>query len=768
MVNSVQLSGPILALATGESSENANVDKLYSDLVAAGVLREGVSAVAVKRVLYHGIKASSQAGTLTCSVSYVYSELNRIGLLKEGTTEENIVTAFSVSGKIQPRQAAASAAGTELATASDRPAVEHTLNRIEQSAYSSAMGQLTTGLQSYDYPGLFNELLGHLYFSHGCIHMSPSDTSALALIAPEGLIRDVKPVTEGLDAATASALASTPQLSAVIFEKGLDAVATEWSQAQEVVLEIYTKADVSKIIVRVDGQMYAQINISGGPPMEYYVPIGSDSRGIPQYDTALAGRSNAGRFSLMYVTDHYRSQTYAFTTAIPQGAELLRTGSGWVWVGDDGTQQTISPFIANELELLSYAPPPGQRIVIRKAENGQIEYTYKSSISEEVTEENVGLGRIKIELGTVTYKTFPPAIAESIIQDFNFANYPAYTQISQNSGSTCWMLEEPQTNPAKVDRKSAAKLNSTLSTNFVYYDVEKNGDGNVVSAKWGSNDFSNWVFVFEKNGARSGEVIHSTPTIDSDLRMITDIASSIMVNGWQSTFKSTDTAGRKLRFNQSCNHFLSDFAQNPAATSKDINETYIAYYKLFHGVPYENLRDFEQWAIPLEQVAAHKLVTNYIATGRWDASILNVEEKAALDQANVDGTRGGGLVLSETATKRITGIYFSMYEKSNIIQKYSDQYVLLFSKKGELETQGRKLNEALTNFGISTANYAERREIVNALLTGRLQYQNLTQNEIALQIAEFYNIDDLTSIIRPDVTATDGASAAGSLINGTF
>jgi hypothetical protein len=186
MVNPVGQGNTILLLSGGTRSENANVDQLSADLLAAGIIQEGVSSAAVKRVVYGAVVRGKQGNGFSCSVSYLYSELNRFALLAEGVEEADLASALSARGTLQSHPAP----GTSMSEGgpdSPNALTAYHISGLSPAAFNQGLGQLTTGISGFDYPTLFNDLLGHLYFSHGCIHMSPMDTSALVLRSQFGL-----------------------------------------------------------------------------------------------------------------------------------------------------------------------------------------------------------------------------------------------------------------------------------------------------------------------------------------------------------------------------------------------------------------------------------------------------------------------------------------------------------------------------------------------------------------------------------------------------
>ncbi|MFC1540421.1 hypothetical protein ACFL4J_00095 [Candidatus Margulisiibacteriota bacterium] len=237
--------------------------------------------------------------------------------------------------------------------------------RIRQAVKGEVKGldlNIVEALNKYNFGVLLNEILGDLYKSHGCMHVSPRNSVFLFELLPVGARMKVYKYSERV---SQEALAKIPSLADLVdFEADLDKLKEKFASTREVQVAVYPYS--GDWIIYVKDRPLARLRIRGGPQTKFYLLQGRDKDGKPVFEDHLAYPTSPGDYYIFRKTEHYLSNIYHDQTVIPMGGTISwrEDKDKWIFQDKNGNWKDMPKMVAADL-----ARPPAER-----------EYTYYDTV----------------------------------------------------------------------------------------------------------------------------------------------------------------------------------------------------------------------------------------------------------------------------------------------------------------------------------------------------------------------------------------------------
>ncbi|MFA5113889.1 MAG: L,D-transpeptidase [Candidatus Margulisiibacteriota bacterium] len=206
-------------------------------------------------------------------------------------------------------------------------------------------------LNEYNFGLILNDILGDLYKSHGCIHVSPRNSYFLYEILPLGAEMVVHPYTDRL---SAEAIAAVPPLANLVnYAEDLEKLKAAFADRKAVRIDVYPSSGFW--LVSLDGKPFARLAVKGGAQKVMQMVMSRDAKGRPVFEAALAYPTSPGRFRILKRTTNYVSNLYRDTTIIPMGGEIVSRGDHWSFQDSTGQWRDLPASVADDLNKPSEA-----------------------------------------------------------------------------------------------------------------------------------------------------------------------------------------------------------------------------------------------------------------------------------------------------------------------------------------------------------------------------------------------------------------------------
>lgn len=184
-----------------------------------------------------------------------------------------------------------------------------------------------SALNDYNFGLLLNEILGDLYKSHGCLHVSPRYSLFLYDLLPIGTKIFIHEYSQKTSEET---WANVPYLSQLAdFQEDLDKLKGKFLATSEVEVEVFPS--IGLWVIKLQNQPLAKLRVKGGPQAKMYLVQGRDEKGRPIFEDHLAYPTTSGTFYVFKKAKDYKSNIYADITAIPMAREIKRFKNEWVY-----------------------------------------------------------------------------------------------------------------------------------------------------------------------------------------------------------------------------------------------------------------------------------------------------------------------------------------------------------------------------------------------------------------------------------------------------
>ncbi|MFA4843981.1 MAG: hypothetical protein WC632_03410 [Candidatus Margulisiibacteriota bacterium] len=224
-------------------------------------------------------------------------------------------------------------------------------NALRALIRSAAAGEKTgvalasvKALNNYNFGLLLNEMLGDLYKSHGCFHVSPLNVYILNKTLPVGTRITVRPFADQAD----PALSKLPLLASLVnFTDDFSRLAEQFADPAATKVVIFPGSRLWVIYLKE--VPFARMKIESGFRAKVNILQGRDKQGRPLFEKEIAYPSPPGTFYVLKKLTNYVSNLYYDTTIVPQGAQLKRAGDKWVFQDENGRWRNAPDVIQDDL-----------------------------------------------------------------------------------------------------------------------------------------------------------------------------------------------------------------------------------------------------------------------------------------------------------------------------------------------------------------------------------------------------------------------------------
>ncbi|MFH1387213.1 MAG: hypothetical protein ABIH50_06075 [bacterium] len=223
------------------------------------------------------------------------------------------------------------------------------VEQVRKAAKGEVQGldlNIVDALNKYNFGVLLNEILGDLYKSHGCLHVSPRNMVFLYSLLPVGAQMKVYQYSDRI---SPEALAAIPYLANMVnFEGDLEKLKEQLAVTREVQVAVYP-ATGDWLIYR-NSEPFARLTIRGGPQTKFYLLQGRDKQGKPQFESHLAYPTTPGNYYIFQKVENYVSNIYHDQTIIPMGGTIKWEKGKWIFQDKEGKWKDLPGAVAFDLK----------------------------------------------------------------------------------------------------------------------------------------------------------------------------------------------------------------------------------------------------------------------------------------------------------------------------------------------------------------------------------------------------------------------------------
>lgn len=276
------------------------------------------------------------------------------------------------------------------------------MRQLIKQALSEEAGALefhsVRALNEYNFGLLLDEILGDLYKSHGCLHVTPRDSFFLYSLLPVNTRIVVYDYSKNIEEYM---LEQIPYLTTMVnVKEDLDGLKEKFKRDEDVKIAVYPLSGIWLIYIK--DQPFAKLRVKGGPKQKYYQMLGRDEKERPVFEEHLAYPTTPGIFYVYKSMENYISNLYYQTTVIPMGGVIKKEGERWLFTDIKGNPGAVP----NEVLADIYRP---------EAERGYKYYDPVTNASGEVVEMKWGshpFGRYALQTLKAN-KTLSPELIHS-------------------------------------------------------------------------------------------------------------------------------------------------------------------------------------------------------------------------------------------------------------------------------------------------------------------------------------------------------------------
>lgn len=222
------------------------------------------------------------------------------------------------------------------------------VKKIRQAVKGETQGlnlNIVAALNNYNFGILLNEILGDLYKSHGCMHVSPRNAVFLYQLLPVGSRMKVYQYSEKV---SQEAISSVPWLADLVnFEDDLAKLQEKFATTAEVKVAVHPFS--GDWIVYLKEEPFARLRIRGGPQAKFYQLQGRTKDNKPIFENHLAYPTTPGNYWIFRKVENYLSNIYHDQTIIPMGGVIKRNKDKWIFQDKKGQWKDIPKAIAADL-----------------------------------------------------------------------------------------------------------------------------------------------------------------------------------------------------------------------------------------------------------------------------------------------------------------------------------------------------------------------------------------------------------------------------------
>ncbi len=223
---------------------------------------------------------------------------------------------------------------------------EKVLGLIEDTKAGRLKLSCIDAFNDFNFCKLENQILGNLYKSHGCLHVSPVNARLLNEILVVGSLVEIKSYDDSYSENDEKA----PRLIDLVdFKPDLAQVKASLKSKNDVKTVVYPGKGIYVIYLR--GQPYASLQVTVGTKNKMYMFQYRDARGYPVFDDNLAGPTPAGKLFVFKKVENYISNTYREQTSIPMGAVIKNVSGKWMFKVSGNTWRPVPSVVSKDIQL---------------------------------------------------------------------------------------------------------------------------------------------------------------------------------------------------------------------------------------------------------------------------------------------------------------------------------------------------------------------------------------------------------------------------------
>ena len=182
-------------------------------------------------------------------------------------------------------------------------------------------------LNNYNFGVLLNEMLGNLYKSHGCMHVSPRDAYLLYSLLPVNSKITVKSYSDSYD---------PDKLSAIPFLAGLADVEEDLARIKERIqrpsdIEVAVYPATGDWIISLNKEPFARSRVLGGGKDRLRRVEYRAANTYPIFSKNIAYPTSTGTFYVFRKVENYVSNIYRDTTIVPMGSRIRKISGRWTY-----------------------------------------------------------------------------------------------------------------------------------------------------------------------------------------------------------------------------------------------------------------------------------------------------------------------------------------------------------------------------------------------------------------------------------------------------
>lgn len=258
---------------------------------------------------------------------------------------------------VSPPSAAKNVRQLNFASFFDQPESDIVFDRREQAVMERFLRSLPTAetidlglssikaLNNYNLGVLVNEILGDLYKSHGCLHVSPRNSYFLYELLPLNAQIVIHSYARSI---SEEVLAEVPYLANYLsFREDMPALKERFKDPRDVKVEIYPASGYW--LISLKGRPFAKLQVKGGPKDKMYLLQRRDEKGRPVFESHLSYPTTPGSYSAFRKTTDYVSNLYYPTTIVPQGALIEKKKGKWTFADRAGKGRDLPAALAADL-----------------------------------------------------------------------------------------------------------------------------------------------------------------------------------------------------------------------------------------------------------------------------------------------------------------------------------------------------------------------------------------------------------------------------------
>jgi hypothetical protein len=222
------------------------------------------------------------------------------------------------------------------------------LDFIRRAASGEATGlslQSVDALNNYNFGEILNDVLGNLYRSHGCMHVSPRHAYLLYELLPLNARITIKKYS---DPTSPEAYPGLPLLATLVnFSDDLDKLKEQFLVTSEVEISVYPASGFW--VINLDGKPFTQLAVKGGPQTAMNVVTSRDSKGRPVFENVQAYPTTPGLYRIFKKQTDYLSNIYYDLTIVPMGGLIEPSGGGWRFHDKNGQWRPLPDALSADL-----------------------------------------------------------------------------------------------------------------------------------------------------------------------------------------------------------------------------------------------------------------------------------------------------------------------------------------------------------------------------------------------------------------------------------